>query len=109
MFAPALRDVEGVKRTARYVTVLVLSTPGRGPDKWCDESWTGVTEGRIALTPSGSHGFGYDPLFISNELGITFGEAGDAEKARVSHRARAVEHARVRLCQLALESGQPQF
>jgi XTP/dITP diphosphohydrolase len=49
----------------------------------------GETHGRIIETPRGSGGFGYDPYFLSSELGQTFGEVGAEEKARVSHRARA--------------------
>ena len=50
----------------------------------------GECPGRIAARPSaGRHGFGYDPLFVSDELGATFAEVERAAKARVSHRARA--------------------
>jgi XTP/dITP diphosphohydrolase len=45
--------------------------------------------GRILEAPSGSGGFGYDPLFWSEELGKSFGDATDEEKDSVSHRARA--------------------
>ena len=50
----------------------------------------GETEGAIARVPSGSGGFGYDPYFTSDDLGVTFGAATREEKARVSHRGRAV-------------------
>ena len=43
----------------------------------------------ILSEPRGTGGFGYDPYFLSDELGITFGEASPEEKDRVSHRARA--------------------
>lgn len=49
----------------------------------------GETSGRILELPRGSGGFGYDPYFLSSELGRTFAEVGRAEKARVSHRGRA--------------------
>jgi len=49
----------------------------------------GAVEGRIVSEPAGTNGFGYDPYFFSSELGRTFGEASIAEKATVSHRARA--------------------
>ena len=70
-------------RGARYVCVAAF----------CD----GVTEcvergearGQITKEPRGSAGFGYDPYFESEELGRTFGEVSQEEKARVSHRARA--------------------
>ena len=51
----------------------------------------GRTAGHILRSPRGTNGFGYDPLFWSDDLQCSFGEASEAEKARVSHRARAVE------------------
>jgi XTP/dITP diphosphohydrolase len=41
--------------------------------------------------PRGQGGFGYDPVFFSNDLQKTFAEASEAEKLKVSHRGRAVE------------------
>jgi XTP/dITP diphosphohydrolase len=49
----------------------------------------GACEGVVLDAPRGRGGFGYDPLFFCPELGKSFGEADIAEKARVSHRARA--------------------
>ncbi len=54
----------------------------------------GVAEGVILTAPRGRGGFGYDPLFYYPPLGRTFAELGDAEKARVSHRGRAVASVR---------------
>ncbi|MEO7355641.1 MAG: non-canonical purine NTP pyrophosphatase, partial [Gemmatimonadales bacterium] len=79
-----LADVPDAQRTARYRGVLVLVCEGL-PEVVVD----GVTEGRIARVARGEGGFGYDPLFVSDELGKSFGEATAAEKASVSHRARA--------------------
>lgn len=50
----------------------------------------GRASGRILREPKGSGGFGYDPLFWCDELEETFAEASEDEKARVSHRAKAV-------------------
>lgn len=50
----------------------------------------GETAGRILEAAEGAEGFGYDPLFFSEELGASFGLVSREEKARVSHRARAV-------------------
>lgn len=50
----------------------------------------GRTFGTIAPAPDGDGGFGYDPLFISDDLGKTFGRASEDEKNSVSHRARAL-------------------
>jgi XTP/dITP diphosphohydrolase len=50
----------------------------------------GVCEGRIALSPRGAKGFGYDPVFIPDGFDETFGELGDGVKKSLSHRARAL-------------------
>lgn len=69
---------------ARFRAVLCYFSPTSGV-----KFFEGVTEGRISSEPRGRNGFGYDPVFYSTELQKTFGEATDAEKANVSHRARA--------------------
>jgi XTP/dITP diphosphohydrolase len=80
-----LRDVPDGRRTARYQAVVVLALPdGRLFDD------RGTCEGRIAGAPRGDGGFGYDPIFVSTELGRVVAEASAEEKARVSHRAQAV-------------------
>ena len=70
-------------RAARYLCAAACS--GAGPDVVV----RGETAGLITESPSGSGGFGYDPYFLSAELGRTFGSVSMEEKARVSHRARA--------------------
>lgn len=83
--AALLRALEGAAdRRARYVCVAVLR---RGAEERVRE---GRVEGRITEAPRGNGGFGYDPYFESEELGCTFAEAAPEEKARVSHRGRAV-------------------
>jgi XTP/dITP diphosphohydrolase len=49
----------------------------------------GEAPGRIVNEPLGSDGFGYDPHFRSDELGLTFAEASIGQKEQVSHRGRA--------------------
>lgn len=71
-------------RRCRYVCVVAFARPGGEP-----VIARGVCLGTLA-EPRGSAGFGYDPSFLSLDLGITFGEASDEAKDRVSHRARAV-------------------
>jgi XTP/dITP diphosphohydrolase len=68
----------------RYVCVAALARPGGEP-----VAARGECLGQL-VAPRGQGGFGYDPGFLSTDLGITFGEAGETEKDRVSHRARAV-------------------
>lgn len=72
------------ERTARYVCAAVWVDPS---GEWVAR---GETEGRILWTPRGAGGFGYDPLFWSDELGATFAEVTREEKAAISHRGRAV-------------------
>ena len=80
-----LRGAPEAKRRARYRCVLVLyRTPKAFP-----ETYEGSSTGVILEQPRGDGGFGYDPLFLSDELGKTFGEATPEEKDAVSHRARA--------------------
>lgn len=71
-------------RRASYVCIAVIAFPGG------EVSARGESAGRILDTPRGTHGFGYDPLFFSDELAMTFAEAAPEEKSRVSHRGRAV-------------------
>jgi XTP/dITP diphosphohydrolase len=72
-------------RDARFVCVLALAKRGR----LIDEA-EGECRGVIADAPRGTHGFGYDPVFLFPELGKTYAELSEEEKNRVSHRARAV-------------------
>jgi len=50
---------------------------------------TGVVEGEIAREPTGTHGFGYDPIFFYPPYGCTLAEVDGAKKAAVSHRGHA--------------------
>jgi XTP/dITP diphosphohydrolase len=71
-------------RRARYVSELVALSPGGE-----EVRGTGTLEGRIAEAPSGSEGFGYDPVFVPDGEERTVAELGNEWKARSSHRARA--------------------
>lgn len=50
----------------------------------------GITKGRIDSQSRGKNGFGYDPIFISDELKESFGLVSEEEKNSVSHRGKAV-------------------
>lgn len=81
-----LRGAPEPRRRARYRCVLVLlREPGSVP-----QVFEGVATGRILEEPRGSGGFGYDPLFLSDDLGRSFSEATPEEKDAVSHRGRAL-------------------
>ena len=72
-------------RKASFTTVLCLCYPD-GKTVFAE----GRTHGEILCERRGNNGFGYDPVFYSDDLKKTFGEATDAEKNSVSHRSRAL-------------------
>ena len=82
-----LKELEEVAepRTARYECAVALCAPGRE-----DVVGEGACEGEILRQYQGEGGFGYDPLFLSHDLGVTFAQADAAAKNAVSHRARAI-------------------
>ncbi|HEU5170956.1 MAG TPA: non-canonical purine NTP pyrophosphatase [Gemmatimonadales bacterium] len=86
--AELLRRLAGApaaRRRARYRCVLVyVPSPGGIP-----ETFEGSCLGAILEEPRGAGGFGYDPLFRSDDLGKTFAEVTAPEKDAVSHRGRA--------------------
>ena len=68
--ARLVEELKGKRdRGARYVCVACYVNDG------VELSCRGEVEGRIVAEPRGSGGFGYDPYFLSSELGVTFGEA----------------------------------
>lgn len=81
-----LKNMQNVKdRSARFETVITLITPEKTYQA------VGNAYGEIAYEPSGSNGFGYDPVFYSFDLKKSFGNASDEEKNAVSHRSRALK------------------
>ena len=90
----ALAGVESARRGARYRCVLALTLPEvRGPKGGLDVTLAhGTMEGRIAVAPKGSGGFGYDPIFepaAEPPGGRTLGEWTPEAKNRISHRGNA--------------------
>ena len=93
------------ERGARYVCALALALPdSAGPRGGLPLVMArGTCRGRIAVTPHGSNGFGYDPIFEPSPEppgGRTFGQWSAAEKHAISHRARAARRMARRLSQL---------
>jgi XTP/dITP diphosphohydrolase len=85
--------LDGVSaRGARFVCVAALATPdGRA------ETFDGEVRGEIGLAPRGSHGFGYDPIFIIAGDGRTMAEVSAQEKHSLSHRGLAAAKLRAKL------------
>lgn len=88
----ALNEVSWEERTARFRSVVALADAGG-----VLATAAGTIEGRIALAPAGSGGFGYDPVFYLDEREMTMAELPPDVKNRISHRARAVEAIRPKL------------
>ncbi len=84
-----LCGIEPARRTARFRCVVAIADPHGRVDMA-----EGICEGRSALAPRGTSGFGYDPIFEIPSLGQTLAEAGPVVKNRLSHRAQAVAKAR---------------
>jgi len=73
-------------RKAKFVSTVVLYF---GEGKYIVGE--GETTGKILDKLTGENGFGYDPLFFSDELNRSFGEACPNEKNKISHRGRALK------------------
>jgi XTP/dITP diphosphohydrolase len=84
----ALQGIPVEQRGARFQCVLALLRHPTDPAPLiCQASWEGV----IALEPRGTHGFGYDPLFLPmGAAGQTAAELDLATKNRLSHRGQAL-------------------
>jgi len=87
----ALEEYVWHERTARFVCCAALLLPGKDP--WV---FRGTVEGHISMECFGDNGFGYDPIFVPDGHGCTFGEMAPAEKHKLSHRGQAF--AQVRAC-----------
>ncbi len=75
------------KRRAFFKAAVAYCTPRKGP-----ECFTGVVDGFVTREPRGTHGFGFDPIFLPRQGdGRTFGEISTDEKNALSHRALAFE------------------
>jgi len=82
----ALQNTKSEQRGARFICAMSLFLPEQGVF-----TTKGICSGRITLSPKGSEGFGYDPIFIPNGYNQTFAELGVNIKNRISHRAVALE------------------
>lgn len=78
-----LKDKEN--RKARFRTVVALIEEGKV------SYFEGKIEGRIIVTPRGTTGFGYDPVFVPDGYSQTFAELGSGVKNKISHRALAIQ------------------
>jgi XTP/dITP diphosphohydrolase len=81
-----LKALDGkTNRKARFKTVIALQYKSK------IHTFTGIVEGEIITEKRGTRGFGYDPVFVPEGSDRTFAEMSMEEKAKISHRGRAVE------------------
>ena len=81
--------MRGKERSARFRCVIALARAGRKL-----AAFSGAVEGLIVNEHKGTGGFGYDPLFVPDGYGETFGQLPAEVKNRLSHRAQALEKLR---------------
>ncbi len=82
-----LEDVPLHSRSARFQCVIAACSPGGET-----LTATGIWEGSIATSLAGAQGFGYDPLFVDKETGQHAAQMTREEKARRSHRGKALQN-----------------
>ena len=73
-------------RKARFICDIILLNEDEKP-----LLFEGIANGHIANEPFGEGGFGYDPIFVSDEIGKTYAEMTQEEKNKVSHRGKALK------------------
>ena len=95
-----MRDVPAENRAARFVSAVCFALPGDAPRTL---TVLGECPGSIAFDETGDNGFGYDPLFVPDRVGLpdgttvpnaarrSYAELADGEKDAISHRGRALE------------------
>lgn len=81
-----LKDAPEAERTARFLCNIAAVMPD-GRVLHTEASMEGV----IAREPAGSGGFGYDPILLIPEYGVTSAELTMEQKNRISHRGKALE------------------
>jgi XTP/dITP diphosphohydrolase len=79
-----LAEVSEDRRGARFVCVIAAARNGKIVETFRDRA-----EGIILHEPRGTRGFGYDPLFLFPQLGLTFAELTPEQRIEVGHRGKA--------------------
>jgi XTP/dITP diphosphohydrolase len=85
----AIKDIPREQRNARFVCAIAIATPDRKI-----KSIQETCKGFIAFEPKGTNGFGFDPVFYYPPLDKTFAELSREEKAKYSHRGKALRKAK---------------
>lgn len=84
--AKVLEEMKNIPdRSAQFKTVIALVIDGQA------RLYEGIVRGKLAKEPKGNKGFGYDPIFIPDELDTTFACISPKQKNEISHRGKAVK------------------
>ena len=84
----ALKGLPEEQRSARFQCVLVYMRHEKDPTP---QVFQGSWEGRILTAPSGTEGFGYDPVFFVPGEGVSAAELSKERKNELSHRGQAIQ------------------
>lgn len=82
----ALDSLEESERAGYYACAVALASP-----EGIQKQVIGYCEGSLILTPRGSQGFGYDPIFLKYDYNKTFAEIDEETKNKISHRRKALD------------------
>lgn len=80
-----MNHISDDERTARFVCVIAIAIPDK--DTVISK---GEVQGKILREPRGNNGFGYDPLFLVPNEGMTMAELSPSKKNQLSHRYNAL-------------------
>mgnify|MGYP002390084919 CR=1 FL=1 len=72
---------------ARFIATVAVTAPGKDI-----KTAVGECRGEVIPEERGKGGFGYDPIFLFPEMGLTMAELSLEEKNQVSHRAKAIKN-----------------
>ena len=82
-----LRNMQGKENRKACFRTIVAFVSEKGTF-----TYEGKVDGEITNEPRGKDGFGYDPIFLPEESGLTFAEMSMDDKNKISHRARAMRN-----------------
>jgi XTP/dITP diphosphohydrolase len=88
------QELEAVKATdysAYFICVLALVWPEEANGETKELVFEGRVHGHLQFPPTGTNGFGYDPIFVADGQDISFGEMDESAKNAMSHRNQAFE------------------
>jgi XTP/dITP diphosphohydrolase len=95
-----MKDIPTEQRKASFCCVIAVAYPDERiiyAKESCD--------GRIAFSPEGANGFGYDPIFIPDDYNMTFAQLGQEVKNQISHRGKALRKMEQLLKQECIKDG----